>query len=254
MKHITMITGATAGIGEACAELFASHGHDLILTGRRADRLAALAERLRAQHGVQVQALAFDVRDRAAVDAAWRQLPPAWQAVEVLVNNAGLAAGRSAVQDGDIDDWDAMIDTNVKGLLHVTRQVLPQMVAARRGHVINIGSIAGRDVYPGGAVYCASKFAVEGLSRALRLDVVQHNVKVTTISPGLVETEFSLVRFKGDQEKADAVYQGIDPLTGKDIADMVWFAASQPAHICINDIHITCTAQADTKTVVRQPS
>jgi NADP-dependent 3-hydroxy acid dehydrogenase YdfG len=248
-----MITGATAGIGEACARKFAAQGHDLILTGRRADRLAALAQALQQAHGIQVQALVYDVRDRAAVEAAWKSLPPDWRAVEILVNNAGLAAGREPLQEGDPDDWDAMIDTNVKGLLYVTRLVLQEMVAAQRGHVINMGSVAGREVYPNGNVYCASKFAIEGLSRALRLDVAQHNIKVTTISPGLVETEFSLVRFKGDQTKADAVYQGIEPLTGPDIAEMVWFAASQPAHICINDINITCTAQASSTMVVRKP-
>jgi 3-hydroxy acid dehydrogenase / malonic semialdehyde reductase len=254
MKHITMITGATAGIGEATARKFAGQGYDLILTGRRADRLEELAQALRDAYGVQVQTLAFDVRDRAAVQAAWDSLSADWRKVEILVNNAGLAAGREPLQEGDPDDWDAMIDTNVKGLLYVTRLVLPEMVAAQRGHVINMGSVAGREVYPGGNVYCASKFAIEGLSRALRLDVAQHNVKVTTISPGLVETEFSVVRFKGDAAKADAVYQGIDPLTGPDIAEMIWFAASQPAHICINDINITCTAQASSNLLVRKPS
>jgi 3-hydroxy acid dehydrogenase / malonic semialdehyde reductase len=254
MNHITMITGATAGIGEACARKFAAHGHDLILTGRRAQRLAALATELRDLYHVHVQALVFDVRERAAVELAWESLPVEWRAVEILVNNAGLAAGRDPLQEGDPDDWDAMIDTNVKGLLYVTRLVLPEMVAAQRGHVINMGSVAGREVYPNGNVYCASKFAVEGLSRALRLDVAQHNIKVTTISPGLVETEFSMVRFKGDQAKSDSVYQGIDPLTGTDIAEMVWFAASQPAHICINDINITCTAQASSTMVVRRPT
>ena len=254
MNHITMITGATAGIGEATARKFAANGYDLILTGRRADRLAAVADALRATTGVQVQTLAFDVRDRAAVQAAWESLPAEWRHVEILVNNAGLAAGREPLQEGDPDDWDAMIDTNVKGLLYVTRLVLPEMVAAQRGHVINMGSVAGREVYPGGNVYCASKFAIEGLSRALRLDVAQHNIKVTTISPGLVETEFSLVRFKGDVDKADAVYQGIEPLVAADIAEMIWYAANQPAHICINDINITCTAQASSNLLVRKPS
>ncbi len=253
MKHITMITGATAGIGEATARKFAGQGYDLILTGRRADRLEELAQALREADGVEVQILAFDVRNRADVQAAWDSLSADWRKVEILVNNAGLAAGREPLQEGDPDDWDAMIDTNVKGLLYVTRLVLPEMVAAQRGHVINMGSVAGREVYPGGNVYCASKFAIEGLSRALRLDVAQHNVKVTTISPGLVETEFSVVRFKGDAAKADAVYQGIDPLTGADIAEMIWFAASQPAHICINDINITCTAQASSNLLVRKP-
>lgn len=252
MKRITMITGATAGIGEACAWKFAGQKHDLILTGRRADRLEALAGEIRRCDGVQVQTLVFDVRDRAAVEAAWNSLPEEWRKVAILVNNAGLALGREPLHQGSIDEWDTMIDTNVKGLLHVTKMVLPGMVAARAGHVINLGSVAGREVYPNGNVYCATKFAVEGLSRALRLDVAPYNIKVTTISPGLVETEFSVVRFKGDQDKADAVYEGIDPLTGPDIAEMVWFAASQPAHICINDINLTCTAQANASTVHRR--
>jgi NADP-dependent 3-hydroxy acid dehydrogenase YdfG len=247
-----MITGASSGIGEACARKFAAQGHDLILTGRRADRLAVLSAELEAAHGVHVQQLVFDVRDRMAVQAAWDRLPQAWQAVEILVNNAGLAAGRDPLQTGDLDDWEAMIDTNLKGLLYVTRLILPGMVAAKRGHIINMGSIAGREVYPNGNVYCASKFAVEGLSRALRLDVAADQVKVTTISPGLVETEFSMVRFKGDQAKSDAVYAGLDPLTGTDIAEMVWFAASQPPHICINDINLTCTAQPSANMVVRR--
>jgi 3-hydroxy acid dehydrogenase / malonic semialdehyde reductase len=251
MKPITMITGATAGIGEACARKFAAGKHRLILTGRRADRLLALADELQKEHAVDVQPLVFDVRDRAAVEAAWESLPSEWRTVSILVNNAGLALGREPLHAGNVDDWDTMIDTNVKGLLYVTKMVLPEMVAARAGHVINLGSVAGREVYPNGNVYCATKFAVEGLSRALRLDVAPYNIKVTTISPGLVETEFSVVRFKGDQNKADAIYQGIEPLTGSDIAEMVWFAASQPAHICINDINLTCTAQANVSTVIR---
>jgi 3-hydroxy acid dehydrogenase / malonic semialdehyde reductase len=252
MKRITMITGATAGIGKACAWKFSGQKHDLILTGRRADRLEALAEEIRRCDGVEVYTLVFDVRERAAVKAAWESLPEEWRKVSILVNNAGLALGREPLHEGDVDEWDAMIDTNLKGLLYVTKMVLPGMVAAKAGHVINLGSVAGREVYPNGNVYCATKFAVEGLSRALRLDVAPHGIKVTTISPGLVETEFSVVRFKGDQEKADAVYQGIDPLTGEDIAEMVWFAASQPAHICINDINLTCSAQANVSTVIRR--
>lgn len=251
MKRITMITGATAGIGEACAWKFAGHKHDLILTGRRVDRLEALANEIRRCDGVEVLTLAFDVRDRAAVQAAWESVPEEWRKVSILVNNAGLALGREPLQEGNIDEWETMIDTNVKGLLYVTRMVLPEMVAVKAGHVINMGSVAGREVYPNGNVYCASKFAVEGLSRALRLDVAPYNIKVSTISPGMVETEFSVVRFKGDQEKADAVYQGVEPLTGPDIAEMVWFVASQPAHICINDINVTCTAQANVTTIIR---
>lgn len=251
MRRITMITGATAGIGEACAWKFAGQKHDLILTGRRADRLEALADEIRKSEGVEVQTLVFDVRARAAVQAAWESLSEEWRKVAILVNNAGLALGREPLHEGNVDEWDPMLDTNVKGLLYVTKMVLPEMVAARSGHIINMGSVAGREVYPNGNVYCASKFAVEGLSRALRLDVAPFNIKVTTISPGAVETEFSVVRFGGDESKAAAVYEGITPLTGPDIAEMVWFAASQPAHICINDINLTCTAQANVSTMIR---
>jgi 3-hydroxy acid dehydrogenase / malonic semialdehyde reductase len=252
MNRITMITGATSGIGEACAWKFGSNGCDLILTGRRQERLEALAQALREAHGVQVYTLVFDVRVRAEVLSAWESLPEGWRNVAILINNAGLAAGKEPLHEGNIDDWDEMIDANVKGLLYVSRAVLPTMVAAGKGHVINMGSVAGREVYPGGNVYCASKFAVEGLSRALRMDLAPHNIKVTTISPGLVETEFSLVRFKGDEAKAAAVYQGIDPLTAADIAESVWFAASQPANVCINDINITCTAQGSASVVHRK--
>lgn len=251
MNSITMITGATSGIGEACAVQFAAKGCALILTGRRQERLENLASKLREDYKIEVLTLVFDVRDRNAVNAAWDSVPTEWRKLSTLVNNAGLALGKEPLNEGNPDDWDAMIDTNVKGLLYMTKAVLPSMIAARKGHVINIGSVAGREVYPGGNVYCASKFAVEGLSRALRIDMAPHNIKVSTISPGLVETEFSVVRFHGDQEKADKVYDGFEPLVGKDIADMVWFVASQPSHICINDINITCTAQPNSTTVIR---
>jgi NADP-dependent 3-hydroxy acid dehydrogenase YdfG len=251
LNSIAMITGATSGIGEACALKFAENGCAIIITGRRQERLDAMKSRLEGEFNVPVLSLCFDVRDRKAVADAWASVPAEWQQVRYLVNNAGLALGREPLQEGDIDDWDAMIDTNVKGLLYMTKAVVPHMIAAKSGHVINIGSVAGREVYPGGNVYCASKFAVEGLSRALRIDLAPHKVKVSTVSPGLVETEFSVVRFKGDQDKADAVYAGIDPLTGQDIADMVWYIASQPAHICINDINVTCTAQASSTMVIR---
>lgn len=251
MSKIALITGATAGIGEACAEKFATNGWKLILTGRREARLAALAQRLQETHQIAVHTLAFDVRDRAAVDAAVASIPDAFRPVDLLLNNAGLALGKSTVQDAEVEDWDTMIDTNVKGLLYMTRAVVPEMLARKSGHVINIGSLAGREVYPGGNVYCATKHAVEALSRAMRIDFLEAGVKVTSISPGLVDTEFSTVRFKGDKAMADRVYEGFAPLYAPDIAESVFWAAQQPAHVCINDIFLTCTAQA-TSTIVHK--
>lgn len=244
-----MITGATAGIGEACAHRFAQEGFDLILTGRRAERLHKICGDLEREHGIQCLGLSFDVREREAVTLAMESLGERWQQIDVLVNNAGLALDKSTIQEGNIDDWDTMIDTNVKGLLYVSRAVMPGMVKRKSGHIINIGSLAGKEVYPGGNVYCASKHAVEALSRAMRLDLVHDGVKVTSISPGLVETEFSIVRFKGNTDQAKAVYQGYEPLVARDIAESVWWAASQPPHVCINDIMLTCTAQANSVTV-----
>ena len=249
MSRIALITGATAGIGEACAHKFAENGWDLILTGRREERLQVLADYLRTRDGVRVYTLTFDVRDRAAVAAALAGIPEDFRPVDLLVNNAGLALGKSPLQEGDPDDWETMIDTNVKGLLYMTRALVPDMLARQQGHIINIGSMAGREVYPGGNVYCATKHAVEALSRAMRLDFVKGGIKVTSISPGLVETEFSVVRFKGDQGQADRVYQGFTPLYAADIAESVYWAANQPTHVCINDIFLTCTAQANSTTV-----
>jgi len=252
MKKIAFITGATAGIGEASAKRFASEGWNLVLTGRRAERLIQLKAELEAAFGLECQILVFDIRDRTAVEAAWNSLSEEWQAVDLLLNNAGLALDKSPLVENDPTDWDTMIDTNVKGLLYMTRMVMPAMIARRAGHIINLGSVAGREVYPGGAVYCASKFAVEGLSRAMRLDLLQHKIRVTSISPGLVETEFSVVRFKGDEAKADAVYQDYEPLVAEDIAECVYWAASQPPHVCINDIALTCTAQGDSRTLYKE--
>ncbi|MCL4113175.1 UNVERIFIED_CONTAM: hypothetical protein GTU68_051192 [Idotea baltica] len=242
MNKIAFITGATAGIGEASAHRFASHGWNLILTGRRAERLDQLKATLVASYNI----------DRAAVENAWNSLSEPWQRVDLLLNNAGLALDKSPLPENNPDDWDTMIDTNVKGLLYMTRMVMPTMIARKSGHIINLGSVAGREVYPGGAVYCASKYAVEGLSRAMRLDLLQHKIRVTSISPGLVETEFSVVRFKGDEAKAEAVYQGYDPLVAKDIAECVYWAASQPPHVCINDIALTCTAQGDSRSLHKE--
>lgn len=240
MNRTILITGATAGIGEACAIAFAEAGDRLILTGRRAERLEALADRLDAN----VQTYAFDVRERDQVEAFVAQLEDEWKEVDVLINNAGLAVNTTTVQEGLYEDWDRMIDTNVKGLLYVTRQVSPLMIARGKGQIINIASIAGKQVYPGGNVYCATKHAVDALSQAMRIDMLQHGIKVTNIAPGMVDTEFSLVRYKGDQAAADNVYNGLAPLTAKDVADVVFYSASLPAHVTINDLVLMPTAQA----------
>jgi 3-hydroxy acid dehydrogenase / malonic semialdehyde reductase len=244
MKMIVMVTGATAGFGRATAVKFANNGYNLIITGRRKDRLDTLREELE-NHGARVHALNFDVRNRNDVASAIGSLPEEWKNIDILVNNAGLAVGLEHIDSGNIDDWDRMIDTNVKGLLYVTRAVAPLMVARNRGHIFNISSIAGKEVYENGNVYCASKHAVDSLSRSMRIDLLRHNIKVTNIAPGMAETEFSLVRFKGDREKADAVYKGIDALTGEDVAEAIYFCAGLPDHVCINDLVITCTQQAD---------
>lgn len=248
---IVLITGATSGIGEACAWKFAHGGHDLIITGRRAERLANLAAAIAAGTGRQVHTLCFDVRDREACAGAVDSLPPAWRAVSILINSAGLAAGRDPVQSASLDDWDEMVDANVKGLLYMTRLVSPLMIERQSGHIINLGSLAGRDVYPSGAAYCGTKFAVGAISRATRLDLLEHGIRVTNIAPGLVETEFSIVRFKGDTQKAKSVYEGITPLTAADIAESIWWAASQPLHVNIDEIVISARAQGDARTVVR---
>ncbi len=240
MSKTILITGATAGIGAATAERFAQAGHRLILTGRRAERLAQLASTLE----TETLTLAFDVRDKAQVKEAIAAIPDNWKAIDILVNNAGLAAGMDPVQSGSIDDWEQMIDTNVKGLLYMTREISPGMCERKSGHIINIGSIAGKEVYPNGNVYCATKHAVDALSKAMRIDMLPYGIKVTNVAPGLVETEFSMVRFKGDETRSSIVYQGMEPLTGKDIADVIWYVANTPAHVTINDILVMPTAQA----------
>ncbi|HPF34716.1 MAG TPA: SDR family NAD(P)-dependent oxidoreductase [Candidatus Krumholzibacteria bacterium] len=237
--RIVMITGASAGIGEACARAFAREGARLILAARRTDRLETLAADL----GVPVLALALDVRDRALVEAAVADLPDAWRDVDVLVNNAGLSRGLEPVQEGDPADWEEMIDTNVKGLLWITRAVLPGMVARDRGHVINIGSVSGHDVYPGGAVYCGTKFAVHALTTGIRIDLKGTRVRCTTVDPGMVETEFSLVRFHGDAPRADAVYRNFPPLQPADVADAVVWSAARPAHVNVGEIILWPTDQ-----------
>lgn len=242
-----LITGASSGIGRACAEAFAAQGTRLILAARRSDRLEELAGGL----DVPTLPVELDVRDRAAVEHVVGTLPPEWADVDVLVNNAGLAAGLDPLQAGDPDDWDRMVDTNVKGLLYVTRAVLPGMIARGRGHVVNIGSIAGHETYPNGAVYCATKAAVDRITTGLRLDVLGTGIKVSTIDPGLVETEFSTVRFHGDEERASRVYAGVTPLTGADIADAVVWVASRPAHVQVAEVIVFASAQASATSVHR---
>ncbi len=246
-----LITGATAGFGLAIAERFAADGCALILTGRRQDRLDALAADLPARFPCTVYTLCFDVRRRQEVESALQGLPAPWQAIDLLVNNAGLAAGFDFIQDADPDDWDRMIDTNVKGLLYVTRSIVPGMVARKKGHIINIGSTAAKTVYEKGAVYNASKFALDALSQGMRIDLLKHGIKVTAVHPGAAETEFSLVRFNGDAERAKNVYKGFEPLHGEDIADVVHYVSHLPAHVCINDLVITPTAQANSNFIYR---
>lgn len=243
MQKTIMITGATAGFGRATAVKFAENGYNIIITGRRKERLEQLEKKL-ASYNIKVLSLNFDVRKKEEVESVIKNLPDEWKNIDILVNNAGLAVGLSHIDDGDTDDWDRMIDTNVKGLLYVTRAVSPLMVSRKSGHIFNISSIAGKEVYENGNVYCASKHAVDALSKSMRIDLLKHNIKVTNIAPGMAETEFSLVRFKGDGEKAKGVYKGIEALTPEDIAEVIYFCANLPAHVCINDLVITPTQQA----------
>jgi 3-hydroxy acid dehydrogenase / malonic semialdehyde reductase len=249
---IVLITGSTSGFGKATAELFAKNGHDVIITGRRQERLDEFSAELKKKYNVKVLTLCFDVRRLEEVQAAVNSLSEKWQQIDVLVNNAGLAVGLSPIQEGVIDDWERMLDTNVKGLLYVTRHIAPLMVKNKKGHIINIGSTAGKEVYPGGNVYCASKFAVDALNKSMRIDLLAHNIRVSAIHPGLAETEFSVVRFKGDEEKAKLVYKGLDPLRGEDIAETVYWVATRPAHVNILDIVMTPSAQANSTTVIRK--
>lgn len=244
MDKIALITGATAGIGEAIANKIAKLGYNLIITGRRLDRLETLSENIKSEYKCEVKFLNFDVRNRQDVQKQIEDLPVEWKNIDLLINNAGLAAGLGTIQEGDIDDWEQMIDTNVKGLLYMSRQVSPLMIARKKGQIINIGSIAGKEVYPNGAVYCSTKHAVDALTKGMRIDMVQHGIKVSAIHPGMVDTEFSTVRFKGDKAKADAVYKGLTPLYAEDIAEAVEFAVTRPAHVNINDMIIMPTAQA----------
>ena len=252
MRKIALVTGATAGIGTATAEILAENGYNIIITGRRKVQLDKLKNELGVKYKSDVLALNFDVRDRKQTESAIDNLPKSWKSIDVLINNAGLAAGLATIQDGDIEDWEQMIDTNIKGLLYITRKIAPIMVERGSGHIVNISSIAAKELYEKGNVYCATKHAVDALTKGMRIDLVKHNVKVTSISPGLVDTEFSLVRFKGDKERADTVYEGMTPLKADDVAEAVWFAVSRPAHVNINDMLIMPTAQANITTVVRK--
>ena len=246
MNKTILITGATSGIGKACAVKFAAAGFNIIITGRRNERLVQVKEELEKEFNIQVLPLCFDVQDRQAVTAAFVDLPKEWQKIDVLINNAGLALGRDSFEDADMDDWETMLNTNVHGLLYVSKAVLPFMLAQQRGHIVNMGSVAGKEVYEKGNVYCASKFAVDALTKAMRIDLLKNNIKVTGIHPGAVETEFSLVRFKGEETTAKAAYAGLTPLTANDIADTVFYCVNLPDHVCINDLVITCTQQAGT--------
>jgi NADP-dependent 3-hydroxy acid dehydrogenase YdfG len=245
MEKIILITGATSGFGKAIAEKFASEKWNCIITGRRADRLHQLADDLREKFQVRILSLVFDVQQRDEVFQNLRNLPKEWKDVDVLVNNAGLALGRETFHEANIEDWDTMIDTNVKGLLYVTKAVVPNMISRKHGHIINIGSGASKEVYEKGNVYCATKFAVDAISKSLRIDLLQHKIKVTAIHPGAADTEFALVRFKGDEDRANQIYDGYIPLHAEDIANIVWYCATLPAHVCINELLVTCTAQAN---------
>jgi len=253
MTQTALITGATAGIGKATAELLAQKGFNLLLTGRREERLNALKFELSAKYNIDIQILCFDIQSFTACQAAWSSLSVETQnSITVLINNAGLASGRSPIHEGDVNDWDQMIDTNVKGLLYITRLVAPVMKDKMTGHIVNIASIAGKEVYQNGNVYCASKHAVDALSRSMRIDLLPFNIKVTNVAPGAAETEFSIVRMKGDTDAAKAVYDGFDPLVAGDIAETIWFALSRPAHVNINDLVIVPTAQANVTNLVRK--
>ncbi|MEM9022437.1 MAG: SDR family NAD(P)-dependent oxidoreductase [Bacteroidota bacterium] len=253
MPNIAMVTGATSGIGEATAQLFARHGYNLIVTGRRKDRLDRLAEALQ-REGAEVLPLCFDVRDQPQVAHHLEGLTEAWQGIDVLVNNAGLAVGAGTIDQGALDDWERMIDTNVKGLLYVSRAVIPYFKRQGSGHIINIGSVAGKEVYKGGNVYCATKHGVDALTKGMRIDLLPLGIRVSSVCPGAAETEFSVVRYHGDQAKADTVYEGFTPLYAEDIAETIYFVASRPRHVTINDVLIMPTAQANTSHLLRKNS
>lgn len=251
MSKIALITGATAGIGEACARLFASQNYDLILAARRGERLDALAENLVSEYGIRVNTICMDVRNKEEVQKL-ETLSEEWKMVDVLINNAGLSQGFDPINAGSTSDWEVMIDTNIKGLLFVTKIVSNWMIKNGTGHIINMGSIAGKETYLNGNVYCATKYAVDSLNKAMRIDLLPHKIRVTGIHPGAVETEFSEVRFKGDTERAKKVYEGYEPLHAQDIAETIWFAVSRPAHVNINEMIVMPTAQANTSHIFKE--
>src|SRR5579862_395758 len=245
MNKIILITGATSGFGKASAHKFAANNCDLIITGRRKEKLDQLKIELEKKYGVKILPLLFDVQNRDGVFSAIENLPEEWKKIDVLINNAGLALGRDFFEEADIDDWETMLDTNVKGLLYVSKAVLPFMINQKKGHIINMGSVAAKVAYEKGNVYCASKAAVETISETMRIDLLRHGIKVTAIHPGAAETEFSDVRFKGNKELASKVYEGYEPLHAEEIAETIFYCVSLPRHVCINDLVITCLAQAD---------
>ena len=245
MNKTVLITGATSGFGEAMAYVFAAAGDRLILTGRNENKLAAICADLISKHNVAVHTLCFDIQNKEAVFAAVQSLPAAFISIDVLINNAGLALGRDSFQDANIEDWETMIDTNVKGLLYISKAVLPLLINNKKGHIINIGSTAGVEVYKDGNVYCASKHAVAAISKSMRIDLLPHHIKVTAIHPGAAETNFSSIRFKGDATKAAAVYEGYKALEAVDVANIAYYATTLPDHVCINEFVVTCTSQAN---------
>lgn len=252
MKKIVCITGASAGFGKATAELFARKGHNLIISARRKEKIEALAKQLSKECDINVLPIELDVQDKFAVKKAFENLPEPWKKIDILINNAGLASGLDKIQEGNIEDWERMIDTNVKGLLYVSNEVIPLMISQKKGHIINIGSTAGKEVYQKGNVYCASKHAVDALTKAMRIDLLEHGIKVTQIAPGAAETEFSIVRFHGDKDKAKAAYQGFKPMTAEDIADVIYYTTTLPEHLNINDLVVTSLAQANSFYIHRE--
>ena len=244
MAKIVFITGASSGFGKACAEKFACHGYDIIINGRREERLLDLKDHLEKKYNTAILVSAFDVRDRQQVFDAAENIPEDWKCIDVLINNAGLALGRDYIDDGDVDDWETMIDTNVKGLLYTTKALLPFIKKSLSPHIINLGSVA-KEVYEKGNVYCATKAAVDVLSQSMRVDLLRHGIKVTAIHPGAAETEFSIVRFKGDEAAAKTIYDGLVPLTAEDVADVIYYCTTLPPHVCINDLVLTCIRQAN---------
>jgi len=251
-QKIVLITGATSGIGLACARIFAKNGYRVIITGRRNDRLKKIATEFSEKYNTEVLPLCFDVREREKTEQMLNCIPKSWKKIDILINNAGLASGINPIQDGIVDDWDKMIDTNLKGLLYVSKSIIPLMTARKKGHIINIGSIAGKEAYLNGNVYCATKAAVDSLTKAMRIDLLKNNIKVTQVAPGAAETEFSVVRYKGDNDTAKKVYDGYKPLNGSDVAQVVYFTATLPAHVNINDVVVVPTAQANTVHINRK--